>query len=66
MSFEIQSPYLYPKEAASYLGMRGKWREKVLIRWARQGKVRSGKVGRTHVFTIEQLDAYVESGRRRR
>ena len=62
----MNSPYIYPKQAVAYLGMTGKWAEKILLRWFRQGRIRGGRVGRTPVFTIEQLDAFVASGGRRR
>lgn len=46
------------QEAATFLGMN----EEVLRRWAREGRIPAGKLGREWRFSRRLLVAHVESG----
>lgn len=52
----IPSPYLTTKEAADYLRVH----HLTLGRWALQGKIVPGRVGKNLVFTKDQLDDFVK------
>lgn len=59
MSFANEAPELMTiPEAAVFLGMN----EEVLRRWAREGSIPAGKLGREWRFSKRQLIEFVEAG----
>ena len=52
------SKYLTSEEAADYLRVTAR----TIGRYCQEGRIRFRKVGRSNLFTVEDLDAFVESG----
>lgn len=55
----LGTPYMTAKESADYLRLTHTWGKQTLIRLAREGKIRFGRIGRLYVFRKQDLDDYV-------
>jgi hypothetical protein len=52
----LESPLLYPNEAAQFLKKTNKAAVQMILRWTREGKLKAaGYIGRTPVYTRESL-----------
>lgn len=55
------SPWMDDAQAAAYLGLKGKYPEKVLHRWVRQKRLLAGRCGDHYRYLQEHLDAFLVS-----
>jgi hypothetical protein len=56
---EIETPWMDAKKAAVYIGRKGKFAYRSVVRAARAGKLRAGHDGKRFLFAPNDLDNWL-------